>query len=213
MWFSKKRNEIALPEYREDLEQINANLKHSFIKIKEDIGAIRAWIEYFDSQHKDHKTKFKHMENKLGQLNEIISYTLLTQAQQPQKRLSVTEEKLEEEIEEVLEQAPRPAYLKLLEDLTETQKMMFYRLAVLLKEAGQDWMTMKALATDLYPNKPYDQVRSTTSEYINVLIESALLEKRRRGKQTYIGITEKGKQLVKKAQQEEPQKVKNRMKK
>ena len=212
MWFSKKREEL-FPEYHEDLAQINANLRHSFIKIKEDISAIRAWIEYFESQHKDHKNKFKHMETKLAQLNEVISYTFLTQAQQPQKQLHRQEEKLEEEIEEVLEQAPKPAYLKLIEDLTETQKMMFYRLAVLLKEADQDWMTMKALATDLYPNKPYDQVRSTTSEYVNVLIESGLLEKRRRGKQTYIGITDKGKQLVKKAQQEEPQKVKNRLKK
>ena len=210
MWFSKKREEID-NEYREDLERLNANLKHSFVKIKEDIKAIKEWIEYFEGQHKDHKNKFRHVESRLTQIDETVSYALLAPPKQ-QARLIQEEEKLEEEVKEILEQAQTPQYLRLLDDLTETQKTMFYRLSLLLKEAGQEWMTMKALATDLYPNKVYDQVRSTTSEYVNVLMEAGLLEKRRRGKQTYIGITEKGRQVIKKAQQEEPQKVKNRAK-
>lgn len=209
MWFSKKREESDT-SYREDLERLNTNLKHSFVKIKEDIKAIKEWIEYFEGQHKDHKHKFKHVESRLTQIDETVSYALL--APPKQQAQLIQEEKLEEEVKEILEQAPSPQYLKLLEDLTETQKSMFYRLSILLKEADQEWMTMKALATDLYPNKQYDQVRSTTSEYVNVLMEAGLLEKRRRGKQTYIGITEKGRQVVKKVQQEEPQKVKNRAK-
>jgi DNA-binding transcriptional ArsR family regulator len=212
MWFSKKREEEIQEDYREEIARLNSNLKHSFLKIKEDIKAIKEWIDYFESQHQDHKSKFKQVEEKLAQVDEAVSYVLLSPTKEQHKLTHKQEEKLEEEVKEILEQAPTPHYLKLLDDLTETQKTMFYRLAILLKEAGQEWMTMKALATDLYPNKQYDQVRSTTSEYVNVLIESGLLEKRRRGKQTYIGITEKGKQLVKKAQQEEPQKVKSRAK-
>ncbi len=209
MWFSKKREESD-SEYREDLERLNANLKHSFVKIKEDIRAIKEWIEYFEGQHKDHKNKFRHVEGRLSQIDQTVSYVLL--APPKQQAQLIQEEKLEEEVKEILEQAPTPQYLKLLDDLTETQRSMFYRLSILLKEADQEWMTMKALATDLYPNKQYDQVRSTTSEYVNVLMEAGLLEKRRRGKQTYIGITEKGRQVIKKVQQEEPQKVKNRTK-
>ncbi len=211
MWFSKKREDEFQEDYREDIARLNSNLKHSFLKIKDDIKAIKEWIDYFESQHKDHKNKFKHVESRLAQIDETVSYVLLAPPKQ-QARLIEQEEKLEEEVKEILEQAPSPQYLRLLDDLTETQKTMFYRLSILLKEAGQEWMTMKALATDLYPNKVYDQVRSTTSEYVNVLMEAGLLEKRRRGKQTYIGITEKGRQVVKKAQQEEPQKVKNRTK-
>lgn len=208
MWFSKKREEDN-NEYREDLERLNANLKHSFIKIKDDIKAIKEWIDYFESQHRDHKNKFRHVENKLAQIDETVSYVLLSP---PKEQIKITQqqERLQEEVKEMLEQAPTPQYLKLLDDLTETQKSMFYRLALLLKEAGQEWMTMKALATDLYPDKPYDQVRSTTSEYINILIESGLLEKRRRGKQTYITITKKGQQLLEKSKHEITQKVKNR---
>ncbi|MDP1694580.1 MAG: hypothetical protein Q8L34_03495 [Candidatus Woesearchaeota archaeon] len=207
MWFSKKREEDN--EYREDLERLNANLKHSFVKIKEDIKAIKEWIDYFEGQHTDHKNKFKHVENRLADIDQTVSYVLLAPSKQ-QARLIQQEEKLEEEVKEILEQAPSPQYLRLLDDLTETQKSMFYRLALLLKEADQEWMTIKSLATDLYPNKQYDQVRSTTSEYVNVLVESGLLEKRRRGKQTYITITKKGHQLLEKSKQEMAQKVKNR---
>ncbi len=208
MWFSKKREEDNT-EYREDLERLNANLKHSFIKIKDDIKAIKEWIDYFELQHRDHKTKFKHVENRLSQIDETVSYVLLSPPKE-QEKIVQQQERLQEEVKEILEQAPSPQYLKLLDDLTETQKSMFYRLALLLKEADQEWMTMKALAMDLYPNKQYDQVRSTTSEYVNILMESGLLEKRRRGKQTYITITKKGQQLLEKSKHEIAQKVKNR---
>lgn len=206
MWFSKKREDSLQPDYQEEIIRLNTNLKHSFLKIKEDIKAIKLWIDYFEGQHKEHKSKFKHVESRLTQMDDFISYSVL--ASQKQERLTKQESVLQEEVKEILEQAPSPHYLKLLEDLTETQKTMFYRLALLLKEADQEWVTIKTLATDLYPNKPYDQVRSTASEYANVLIESGLLEKRRRGKQTYITITKKGQQLVEKSKHEAAQRVK-----
>jgi hypothetical protein len=210
MWFSKKREEENANDYREELEHLNTNLKQSFQKIKEDIKNIKAWIEYFEGQHKDHKSKFKNVESKLTQMDEFIAYSVLA----PQKNEKNKQDSIvQEEIKEILEEAPKPHYLKVLEDLTETQKTMFYRLALLLKEADQEWVTMKTLATDLYPDKEYDRVRSTASEYVNILIESGLLEKRRRGKQTYIAITNKGKQLLEKSKHEITQKVKNRAKK
>ncbi len=211
MWFSKKREESLQPDYQESIDRLNTNLRHSFLKIKDDIKTIKAWIEYFESQHKEHKTKFKQVESRLVQMDEFVSYVMLSP--QKQEKLTQQEAVLQEEVKEILEQAPTPQYLKLLEDLTETQKTMFYRLALLLKEAGQEWVTIKTLATDLYPNKPYDQVRSTASEYANVLIESGLLEKRRRGKHTFITITPKGKQVVEKSKHEVAQRMKTRGKK
>ena len=208
MWFSKKREDELQAEHQEELARLNTNLKHSFLKIKEDIKAIKEWIDYFETQHKEHKTKFKHLDNKLMQIDEFISYSVLTTPKQEQQ--TKEDQVLQEEVKEILEQAPTPQYFKLLEDLTETQKNIFYRLALLLKEADQEWITIKMLATDLYPNKQYDQVRSTASEYVNVLIESGLLEKRRRGKHTYVTITQKGKQLLEKSKHEVAQKVKNR---
>lgn len=208
MWFFKKREEPR-PAYSEEIARINTNLKHSFLKIKEDIKTIKAWIEYFENQHKDHKLKFKHLENRLTHLDEMLSYSVLA-PKKVERKVREVEEELSEEVEEILEQAPHPTYLKLLEDLTETQKTIFYRLALLLRESGQEWITIKNLATDLYPNKPYDQVRSTASEYVNILIESGLLEKRRRGKHTYVAVTEKGKKLVEKTQKEVAQKIKTR---
>src|SRR3989344_8986560 len=109
MWFSKKREEDN--EYREDLERLNANLKHSFVKIKEDIKAIKEWIDYFEGQHTDHKNKFKHVENKLAQINETVSYVLLSPPKE-QEKIVQRQERLQEEVKEILEQAPSPHYLK-----------------------------------------------------------------------------------------------------
>lgn len=210
MWFLKKR-EVPIPSYQEEIAKINTNLKHSFLKIKEDIRTIKEWIDYFESQHTEHKAKFKHLENKLTHLDEMLSYSVLA-PKKVEKKVREVEEELSEEVEEILEKAPHPAYLKMLENLTETQKTIFYRLALLLKESDQEWITIKTLATDLYPDKPYDQVRSTASEYVNILMESGLLEKRRRGKHTYVAITEKGKKLVEKTKKEAAQKIKVRAK-
>src|SRR3989344_230460 len=121
MWFSKKRENDVQDNYHEELSHLNTNLKHSFLKIKEDIKAIKEWIEYFESQHKDHKSKFRHVESRLTQIDETVSYVLLAPPKQ-QARLIEQEEKLEEEVKEILEQAPTPQYLRLLDDLTETKK-------------------------------------------------------------------------------------------
>jgi len=207
MWFSKKRDDALLTAHHEELARLNINLKHSFLKIKEDIRAIRAWIDYFEAQHREHKSKFKHVESRLAQMDEVVSYALLAPQKQTKEDL-----RLQEEVKEIVEQAPTPHYLKLLDNLTETQKAMFHRLALLLKEAGQEWITIKSLAIDLYPDKAYDQIRSMMSEYVNILVESGLLEKRRRGKQAYVTVTNKGKQLLEKAKQEVAPKIKTKEK-
>lgn len=205
MWFSKKRDDVLLTAHQEELARLNINLKHSFLKIKEDIRAIRAWIDYFETQHREHKSKFKHVENRLAQMDELVSYAVLTPQKQTKENVM-----LQQEVKEMLEQTSSSHYLKLLEGLTETQKVMFHRLALLLKEAGQEWITIKSLATDLYPNKTYDQIRSMMSEYVNILVESGLLEKRRRGKQAYVTVTNKGKQLLEKVKQEVAPKIKTK---
>ena len=93
-----------------------------------------------------------------------------------------------------------------LDDLTETQKAMFFRLGSFQRESGQEWTALKTLAQDIYPGKTYDKVRSTVSEYIGILVDAGLIAKTRKGKQTYITITEKGQQYFKKNDKKAPKK-------
>jgi hypothetical protein len=93
-----------------------------------------------------------------------------------------------------------------LDDLTETQKAMFLRLGAFQRESGQEWTALKTLAQDIYPGKTYDKVRSTVSEYIGILVDAGLIAKTRKGKQTYITITEKGQQYFKKNDKKTPKK-------
>ena len=94
-----------------------------------------------------------------------------------------------------------------LDDLTETQKAIFFRLGVFQRESGQEWTALKTLATDLYPGKSYDKVRSTVSEYIGILVDAGLIHKLRKGKQTYLAITEKGKTYFKGNEAKQPEKI------
>lgn len=75
--------------------------------------------------------------------------------------------------------------------LTEMQQQICWKLAALQKESPNKWISFKVLAGELYPNKDYGVVRSTVSEYITLLEEMGYVQKKRRGRQTYVTTTEK----------------------
>jgi len=198
MWFFKKREN---PESLAYLQNINNNLKESFQRIKKDMQSTKDWLSYFKDRENDHENRLKNIESRIEEIGEVLTYMQEAQdnkTQNKQDHIIVTNE----EEYEGSEESP-----KILNDLTDTQKAMFLRLGTLLYESSQEWITAKALAQEIYPDKTYDRVRSTLSEYTSILIESGLVKKKRRGKLTYLSITEKGLNLFEKTKKSKLKKI------
>jgi DNA-binding transcriptional ArsR family regulator len=150
--------------------------------------ATRDWLAYFKDREQDHEDRLKSIESRLDEISEVLNMMqeaqeAPTQEVRPERGLVYIEEESEE---------PGDVNQKIVNDLTDTQKSIFYRLGTLLYESSQEWITTKALAQELYPDKAYDKVRSTLSEYTSILIEAGIVKKKRRGKLTYLSITSKG---------------------
>ena len=201
MWFLKKGLNRDTPGY----QQINSNLKESFARIKRDIQATRDWITYFKDHEADHEVRLKDIESKLEEIGQVLEYMQQAQETHEKKKIDRVVIVDEEEESENAKNEEMPA--KILNDLTDTQKAIFLRLGTLLYESSQEWITTKALAQEIYPDKSYDKVRSTLSEYAGILIESGLIRKKRRGKLTYISITEKGLNLFEKSKKSKLKKI------
>jgi len=163
------------------------------------MDVVKEWLVYFKDQERDHEQRLKNVESRIDEVGEVLAYMQQTTPHQ-ENNIVIVDDTNETPISS---QPP----LKILDDLTETQKAMFYRLGTLLAETAQQWITSKALAQELYPEKPYSKVRSTLSEYTSILIEAGLFKKQRKGKLTYLSITEKGVNLFEKTKKQKLKKV------
>ena len=211
-WFWKKRKSEEVDVYQRELLFINQNLRDSFSKIKQDMKLMKDWISHLNDRDREKGKNLELIESRLDEMGEALSYSVLAkdQASLQTSRQPVLEETIPERgvptpsshLQESSSEPEAAWYERILDDLTDTQKSIFYRAGTMLKEAGQSWISIKSLASDLYPSKPYDQIRSTASEYVGILVDSGLLEKRRKGKQTYIGLTKKGESFFTKTKQE-----------
>jgi len=193
LFFGKKRSS-EVKEALGHIDTISQNLKNSFSKIKIDMKVIRDWLSYFKTKDKEYENRFKDMESRIDEIGEVITYihkTTNNLQQTPPKTTSETSKEppyyqYEKEL------TPKTPSTHIVEHLTETQKAIFFRLGTFQAETGKEWISIKVLAHDLYPRKSYDKIRSTISEYIGILMDAGLVEKMRKGKQTYIKITPKG---------------------
>ncbi len=198
----KKRSEVN--EAVSHINQISENLKNSFTRIKSDIKVIRDWLSFFKTRDEEYGERFQNLESRIEEISQVISYLAERENStpaQPKKR-ETSKEKLYYDDEE--SNLPPKMTRSPLDDLTETQKAIFFRLGAFQRESGQEWTALKTLAMDLYPGKTYDKVRSTVSEYIGILVDARLIHKLRKGKQTYIAITEKGKSYFQNNEAKQP---------
>lgn len=210
LFFGKKKSEVN--NALDHVNQISENLKHSFIRIKTDIKVVRDWLSFFKTRDEEYSDRFKNMESRIEEIGQVISYLADREnslQKQPKTRESSKEKPYydyeNEKLPPRVERTP-------LDDLTETQKAIFFRLGAFQRESGQEWTALKTLASDLYPGKSYDKVRSTVSEYIGILVDAGLIHKLRKGKQTYIAITEKGKSYFKNNEVKQPKRIEKKTK-
>ena len=174
-WFFRKKGK------KEDLDLINQSLKNSFNNVKTDLLTLRDWVEnkeeYQDKTLQEISMKIENIEN-------ILGYLVNKSKEEPESG--------EEQIN--LKQIPQTK--KLIEQLTDKQKSYFLQLALLIKESPEGLVPMKNLAENFYPTTEYKDVKSLISSYTDLLETFGLIEKRRKGRNVLLTITEKGKTLI-----------------
>jgi len=205
LFFGKKKKQVDNPV--EHMNKIADNLKTSFIRVKSDIKVVRDWLSFFKTQSEEHEERFRNIESRVEELSEVVSYLADKEQSRPQTLQTTQESSKEPQYYEYEKKIPSSQPQKtVLETLTETQQALFLRIGAFQRESGQEWTPLKALAQDIYPGKSYDKVRSTISEYVGLLVDVGLIRKMRKGKQTYVSITEKGQNYFKKNESKSPKK-------
>lgn len=174
-WFFKKK------EKKEDLDIINQSLKNSFNNVKTDLLTLRDWVE---NKEEEQDKNLQEISMKIENIENILGYIVNQKKEEP-----------EEEVNQInLKQIPPTK--KLIEQLTDKQKSYFLQLALLIKESPEGWVPMKTLAENFYPTVEYKDVKSLISSYTDLLETFGLVEKRRKGRNVLLTITEKGKSLI-----------------
>ena len=182
--FSKSRTEDSLDR---KISGINENISSSFKKVKEDFQSIGKWIQHFEKNDQKQEDELLNLKSEIRYLRALLKerHPVVENVREIVKKEPVIEDVVAEDFEESNSTNP-------LEHFTDTQKAIFSRLGVIQKEGSQLWIPLKQIAQEIYPDKQYDDVRSTISEYMGLLSDAGLVKRVRKGKQTFVSISEKG---------------------
>ena len=185
-WFVKK---WSREETEASLRKLNFHLSNSFMNVKKDMDSLSLNISKNDD-------RFKYMEQRLN----FLEAQILTLLSQTQTNPQIKTEKM-----------PSSASRRLipetvLSDLTYTQRNLLVTLYEYEQKLNSP-ISIKSLAKILYPDKNLSQVRTTITEYLEVLANHNLITKTRRRRQSYAQVTESGLALIKKLASKEKQKI------
>ncbi len=166
-------------EIQDHLKKLNFHLANSFHNVKKDMDSMSSEVGI-------NSERFNQIDQRLRFLESQI-LTLFSQKQNPQERI---------------EELPSPGLISLnpemvLSELTYTQKNLLvalYKYQVKLNTP----ISIKSLAKILYPDKKLSQVRTTITEYLDVLASHNLIQKTRKRRQSYAQVTETGRALLEK---------------
>ncbi len=188
MVFSFFRKHKEHHELKQKVNKINQSLGVSFGNIKNDMKNISSWLHTFKGHHDDHKSQFNLISHRLSRLeNSLVSLQeVVRQLNIKGELVAQTEKKIEEAQPEKFEEESDSFNNSVWDSLTETQQKICWKLAMLQKELPDQWISLKYLAQELYPERDYNQVRSTISQFISALEELGFVKRRRKGKQAYV---------------------------
>jgi len=189
MWFFFKGKE----KQNKEIEEI----KNSVDYFKKEFKKVAEWIKHLDESKEESNEKIKELyldlrnfKKRIGSLERqaLFSGEKEVLPPQPQATLASQEQLIIE----------KDFKNKIWEALTDKQQEICWKIAALNKENG-DWISIKFLASELYPQKHYSKVRSTLSQYVTVLEDMGYVQRTRKGRETYIMSTQKNPYLVKSA--------------
>jgi hypothetical protein len=165
-------------------------IKNSFSNIKHDMNHISSWINHFKSKHEEHKTSHQELVERIEKLESLLA----------------TKQVVEEivETEELVTDLPKSSPL---EDISLAERRVCAILNSLQNENGENWVSMKKLAEESYPEKEYRDSRSHISQLVTKLELDGFITKKKVGKYVYVYLNKEKKSLF------EQQKVKAKTKK
>lgn len=186
-WFFKKKKE----DHGEKIKEIHTLVHNSISNVNENLHHVGRWIGHFKERQSKHEMSLKEIERRISRIEQDILKIQEVELKYTQPRVVAQGTiNLQEEKE-----SPKTDEWDI---LTEVQKILCYKLAAIEKETPQKWVSLKYLAQEVYPDKNYESIRSTISEYTSNLEELGFLKKKRKGKQTFIVSTEKNPYVNKK---------------
>ena len=185
--FKKKRH-----KHEEKLDELIRNLQMSFSNIKKDIAHIHERIKQLDESDSKIVNKLAYLDSSISnlepKLNKIEGIYFNNKIIK-EKQIKAKEEVLQNEV----------VYHKnILSSLTTTQQELFKTIYSIQQQLETEDISIKSLAKVYYPDKKYEDVRSTISEYLTMLSTLGLVNKKRKGKEAYASLTKTGSQIINK---------------
>jgi len=174
---------------KERIFKLNENLQSSFANVKRDITLVHKHLGH----HKDHTDKrFQHLEEKIKKIEYLIKITIQQSAEKPVQKQEIKTEKSEETGEFQEEDLAN-----ILKGIPMAELKLFTTLHELQENLNAKHISYKSLAKYLYPEKDYNSIRSTITQFVLRLYTEGLVEKTRIGKETYVKITPSGQKIIK----------------
>ena len=179
----------------EKWSKLHITLRNSFSLIKKDI----------ENMHYTFNKKESEQDKSLEELHAKMALveSILTDIQEKQSNLQEAQQTSQNQVKNIiihekLDELNQPSTetVNVFNHLTDTQKSLLIKLNILLQECGEEWVSMKYLTQELYPNKNYENVKSMVSNYTDTLLNLGLLEKKRKGRQIYLTLTNKTKKVL-----------------
>ena len=144
-------------------DALEKSVQQSFGNLRKDMEHISKLLHYFNAANQKQSKQLAMIERRLKAVETIKS--------------KASEEELVEN-----EAAERASSIEddenLWDSLTETQQKLCWKLAALQKEMPDQWISLKYLAQELYPDKEYGAIRSTLSQFVTALEEMGFVKER-----------------------------------
>ncbi|HII15807.1 MAG TPA: hypothetical protein HA362_05860 [Nanoarchaeota archaeon] len=161
------------------VEALEKSVQQSFTNLRKDMEHVSKLLHYFKATDEKYAKQISMILRRLDHMDYNLGKS--------SGKLAENEEQEEAaEVASSIEQEDDALW----ESLTETQQKLCWKLAALQKEMPGQWISLKYLAQELYPDREYGLVRSTLSQFVSALEEMGFVKRKRKGKQAYIVSTD-----------------------
>lgn len=183
---------VSKPEFRELINTI----KKSFSNVKTDISKIKERTSSSEDEIKELHNIIGYLNRSTQILNTKIDSLIIQEKPVRQRRVRNVEEDTEEIPESSSLKDKSQAAQRLWDNLTNVQRSLVINLSSILNEEGKDWIPMKYLSQELYPDKDYSDIKAMISNYTDVLDEQGFIQKKRKRRETFLALADKSHSFI-----------------
>ena len=167
------------------LQQLDSALRTSFANLKRDFLAQEKTIEELKAKVAKQDKALKLLNAKSAEQEKVTNY-LSAEIAKLKRKLSKPKS---------YKTPIRKTFAQSSLALTPLHLQLLKHLMILQLESGRRYVSMRELATELYPEKPYGTIKATLSEYIKKLHQQGYIEKIRKGN-LFLSFTENALQFA-----------------